>query len=76
MCDCCGSGKSYTEVYTVKGMSCHHCVMRVEKAIRSIPEVDDVKVDLESGKATVTSRAPLSKERVSEVVKEAGYEVV
>ena len=30
----------------VQGMTCNHCVMRVQKAIKAVPGVPDAQVDL------------------------------
>ena len=37
----------------VDGMSCAHCVTAVDRALRAVPGVADVSVDLEAGRATV-----------------------
>lgn len=38
----------------VAGMTCDHCVRRVEKALRSHPGVKEVRVDRVAARATVT----------------------
>jgi len=38
----------------IEGMSCGHCVARVEKALREVEGVASVEVTLEPGSATVT----------------------
>ena len=65
-----------TETYNVTGMTCGHCVASVESELRSVPGVEDVRVDLVAGgtsKVTVTSEEPLSRETVAGAVDEAGY---
>lgn len=47
-------GTNVTAAYKVKGMSCNHCKASVEKAIRNIPGVTDVDVDLPKGMAHVS----------------------
>ncbi len=42
-----------TKKLTVDGMSCQHCVRRVEKALVACPGVTKVSVDLAAGTATV-----------------------
>ena len=42
--------------YAISGMSCHHCAANVERAIRSVEGVENVTVDLVSGKATVIGK--------------------
>ncbi len=38
----------------IEGMTCDHCVRRVEKALRSNPGVKEVSVDRATARATVT----------------------
>ena len=40
--------------FSVKGMSCHHCVKAVESALEAVDGVSSVKVKLSSGKAIVS----------------------
>jgi copper chaperone len=65
-----------TSTYTVKGMTCSHCVQSVTTELSALPGVADVQVDLGSGGVTVTSEAPLEATAVREAVDEAGYELV
>ncbi len=61
----------------IEGMSCGHCVRRVEKALTSIDGVESAKVSLEDKEATVgydDSKTGL--DRFKEAVEEAGYKVV
>jgi copper ion binding protein len=62
-----------TETYTVTGMTCGHCVSSVTEEVSELPGVTDVQVELESGRVTVTSDAPLGSDRVRAAVEEAGY---
>lgn len=57
----------------VNGMHCQHCTAAVTKAMLSVPEAGDVKVDLASGKAEWTGSA--SVEAMSSAVEDQGYEV-
>jgi copper chaperone len=63
-------------VYSVKGMTCGHCVSAVSTEIGKLDGVDAVTVDLGSGAVTVTSAAPLEPAAVAAAVEEAGYELV
>ncbi|MEU4621788.1 heavy metal-associated domain-containing protein [Actinoplanes sp. NPDC023801] len=64
-----------TSTFTVKGMTCSHCVQSVTQELSAVPGVTGVEVDLASGGVTVTSDAPLSDEAVRAAVDEAGYEL-
>ena len=61
-------------VYTVKGMTCAHCVASVTEEVSEVAGVQDVTVDLDSGRVTVVGDADAA--AVRDAVDEAGYEVV
>lgn len=65
-----------TTTYTVKGMTCGHCVNAVSTEVSALPGVSKVDVDLASGAVTVISEQPLDTEAVRAAVDEAGYELV
>jgi copper chaperone len=61
--------------YTVKGMTCGHCVSAVSTEVGRLDGVTGVDVDLASGVVSVSSAAPLDEKAVREAVDEAGYEL-
>lgn len=63
------------KVYTVKGMSCRHCQMAVERELRALPGVEGVKVDLATGRAEVRFAGEPDDEAVRRAVEEAGYQL-
>ncbi|MFI6513261.1 heavy-metal-associated domain-containing protein [Streptosporangium sp. NPDC050855] len=65
-----------TSTYTVKGMTCGHCVSSVKEEIGGLPGVTGVDVDLAGGLVTVRSEDPIDAARITAAVEEAGYEVV
>lgn len=64
-----------TATYTVTGMTCGHCVSSVTEEVSEVAGVTDVQVDLESGRLTVTSDAPVEADNIRAAVEEAGYQV-
>jgi len=60
----------------IKGMTCQHCVMAVTKALGSIEDIKDVRVDLQKGEATFAEVKPVDRNLISERIKKAGFEVV
>ncbi|MEV6277902.1 copper ion binding protein [Nocardia sp. NPDC051832] len=64
-----------TTTYTVKGMTCEHCVGAVKSEIGKIDGVTSVDVDLASGAVRVGSSAPVADADIAAAVDEAGYEV-
>lgn len=61
----------------IQGMTCNHCVMRVAKALKAVPGVQDAQVDLQKAEAVVSyDEAKVTMEKLSFAVVEAGYKVV
>jgi copper chaperone len=59
----------------VKGMSCAHCVAAVTKALKSLPGVAAVAVDLDSGRVKYQSAGPVAREELARVIQSAGFEL-
>ena len=64
-----------TRTYIVQGMTCSLCVMSVREEVSEVAGVQEVGVDLSSGRLTVAGEG-FSDEAVEAAVAEAGYEVV
>ncbi len=58
----------------IKGMSCQHCVGSVSKALKAIPGITDVQVDLEKGEASYEGTIDL--DRVRQAIRSIGFEVL
>jgi copper ion binding protein len=66
-----------TQTLKIEGMTCNHCVTRVEKALKALIGVTDARVDLQKGEAVVTyDDTKVTPEKLSFAVVEAGYRVV
>ena len=61
--------------YTVQGMTCSHCVLSVREEVSDVAGVDQVDVELETGRLTVAGEG-FSDDAVKAAVSDAGYEVV
>ncbi|UBU11480.1 heavy-metal-associated domain-containing protein [Nonomuraea gerenzanensis] len=64
-----------TATYTVKGMTCGHCVSSVKEEVGEVAGVTGVEVDLATGLLTVDSDGPVDPAKIVAAVEEAGYEV-
>ena len=60
----------------IEGMSCGHCTSSVEKALRAIPGVKDVTVDLASKTATLNAADGVSDDALKTAVTDTGFDVV
>ncbi len=58
----------------VSGMTCGHCVSAVTRAVKSVPSVQDVAVDLQRGEVTVGGNP--DERAVRAAITEEGYEVL
>jgi copper chaperone len=63
-------------IYTVRGMTCEHCVRSVSAEVGRITGVRAVRVDLGTGRVAVTSDKPLAGDEVGAAVAEAGYQLL
>ncbi len=60
----------------IEGMSCNHCKMRVEKALKGIDGVTSAQVILEDQKAVVELDREVDETLITELIEDAGYTVV
>jgi len=61
--------------FDIRGMTCASCVARVEKAVRSVPGVEDASVNLATEKASVRG-SRLDAQAIAAAIDRAGYEAV
>lgn len=59
----------------IEGMSCNHCKMSVEKALKSIDGVEKVDVNLGDKKASITSTKSINNDEIKKVIEDIGFEV-
>ncbi|MCL6477786.1 MAG: cation transporter [Peptococcaceae bacterium] len=58
-------------------MSCNHCKAAVEKALKNLPGVSDVSVDLPGGTVRVMyDPGSVNHEKIARAIDQAGYKVV
>ena len=60
----------------VKGMVCAFCAQGIEKKFNALPEVEKVEVSLQNKyvKLTFKEGQKLSNEKITEILKDAGYD--
>ena len=60
----------------IEGMTCEHCVNRIEKALRQLKGVESVRMTLDPGQAFVKIDPKLvDEQRLEDVIRENGYQV-
>lgn len=62
------------EIFSVKGMSCKHCVKSIEKHVGKLTQVHKVKVHLAEGKVEVEFQSG-KLEEIKDCITNLGYEV-
>ncbi|RYZ92214.1 MAG: heavy-metal-associated domain-containing protein [Proteobacteria bacterium] len=62
----------------VKGMVCAFCAQGIEKKLKALPDVNTVKVSLESKKVEIDTKLEkdISDDQLSKIITDAGYGVV
>lgn len=59
--------------FKIDGMSCEHCAKRVEDSLKSIDNVNSVKVNLKKKEADVTYKDDININLVQNIIEEIGY---
>ncbi len=59
----------------IEGMSCQHCVKRVEEALKDSFETNSVSVDLANNQAMVDFSNKVSEQQIKDVIEDVGYDV-
>lgn len=67
--------KIYEKNVYIEGMSCNHCKMSVEKALKSIDGVENVAVNLDDKKASITLTKSINNDEIKKVIEDIGFEV-
>ena len=92
-CSCCGpasradtasipaasdsSAGGSSPSFQVTGLTCGHCAKSVTQALQTLPQVDDVQIDLAAGGvSTVTVTGVVPPEMVRRAIEEACYIVL
>ncbi len=63
-------------VIKIEGMSCQHCVKRVDAALKENFDASEVVVDLENNQATLTTTQVIDDQAIVEALDDVGYDVV
>ncbi len=75
---CCHDGQcecSKEQVYRIEGMMCNHCRENVEKSLRNIEGVTDVRVELSEGAAYIKGEG-IDSRKVIETINALGYRYI
>jgi copper ion binding protein len=63
------------KVILISGMTCGHCVKRVENALLEIDGVNSVVVSLEDKKATIEAEGKIEDQLIKDAIVDIGYTV-
>jgi Cu+-exporting ATPase len=66
------------EIKTIKigGMTCVHCAAKVTMAIKKIPGVQNVKVDVMNEEANVVVQGIISDDTFKQSIQQSGYQFI
>lgn len=59
----------------IEGMTCASCVGRVERALKAVPGVETVAVNLATERASITTRSAVARAKLVEAIEDVGYSV-
>ena len=60
---------------TISGMTCGHCAQTLTTALSALRGVENVDVDVASGRVILNVAHPLSTNALTQAVSEAGFEL-
>jgi copper chaperone len=60
---------------TVTGMTCNHCVQAIHAEVSAVPGVQQVQVDLPTGRLTLQADREIARAEIAAAVDEAGYQL-
>ncbi|BEP29959.1 heavy-metal-associated domain-containing protein [Helicovermis profundi] len=60
---------------TINGMSCHHCEMRVENALKEL-NIDVISVSASENNAIVELSDDFDTKKIAETIDDVGYEMI
>lgn len=63
------------KIVSIEGMSCEHCAARVEKALKTVANVEKAEVKLKKNCAVVHSHEDVSDADIKQAIEDAGYTV-
>ena len=67
--------KNMTRTIYVKGMQCEHCSNAVKKELLTLEEVNNVEVDLKTGRVDLELSKDIENEVLKKKIEEVGYEI-
>jgi len=64
------------KIINIEGMSCGHCVGRINKALSEVEGINEVVVNLEEKKAEITLEKDVTDEKLKTEIENIGFNVV
>ncbi len=64
-----------TQQFNISGMHCASCTVLVERALKKVPGVREVKVDLETGQAKIAADQELDFSEITRALANTDYVV-
>ncbi len=64
------------KIINIEGMTCDHCVGRINKALSEVDGINEVVVNLEEKKAEITLEKDVTDEKLITEIENIGFNVV
>jgi len=59
--------------YQIDGMCCENCITHVKGALEAVPEITNIKVQIESPQAVIQLKKELSEDKILKIIDNAGH---
>ena len=63
------------KIITISGMNCNNCAKKIKKALENIPEINKVKINLSTKKATIYYKDIINDNDIINKIEELEYKV-
>ncbi len=59
--------------YQIEGMCCENCITHVKGALESIPQIEDMHIQIEEPQAVISLKEEVASDKILEVINHAGH---
>jgi len=64
-----------TKTFVAPDISCHHCVMTIQRELGELDGIQSVNADADTKKVIVAFEEPANLEKISSLMEEIGYPI-
>lgn len=63
------------KIIKIRKMNCEHCVKKITESLETIENINQVEIDLKTGKATIELSEEVKDSLIKKTIEDLGYQV-